>query len=59
MSTAQALREARLETVRAHSAVMEALENEEFMTGVLESLAAFENGYRGKTLKQIREDHGL
>ena len=59
MSTAEALREARIENVRAHGAVMEVLENEQFMSGVLSSLVEFQNGYRGKSLKQIKADHRL
>ncbi|MBI5289920.1 MAG: hypothetical protein HY873_13185 [Chloroflexi bacterium] len=60
MSTTElTLKESRETTLHAYNAVMEVLEDDVFMDGVLKGLAAEQSGQRGKTLEEIRKEHGL
>lgn len=59
MSIAEATREVRLGNERAHAATMAALENENLMAAVLGSQKEIASGVRGKTIKEIRSEHGL
>lgn len=43
----------------AYNAVMEVLEDEEFMAETFESMRQFQSGERGKTLLEIQEEHGI
>lgn len=59
MANTGALRESRETARRAFNDVMEVLEDEDFMAGVLEGIAAERAGDKGKTLEEIRSEYGL
>ena len=59
MTTQEATREARDIQIRSNAIVMTILNDEEFMQGIGEALADEQAGYEGKTIEEIRRDHGL
>lgn len=59
MTRQEAVREARRAELRGHSVVMTVLSDDDLMRDIAEALDEERSGYQGKTIDEIRLEHGF